>query len=56
MMGTLLPFIRPERVTLVASLPSEVTYPRFARESTRPSLPLRPILHVTETSDDRPTS
>lgn len=53
-MGTLLPFIRHDRVTLVASAPSEATYPRFARETARPSLPLRPTLHGTETGDDHP--
>lgn len=53
-MGTLLPFIRHGRVILVTSASSEATYPRFAREAARPSLPLRPTLHGTETANDHP--
>jgi len=53
-MGTLLPFVRPYGVALVTSIPNSVTFPRFARESTRPPQPLRPILHTTEIGDDHP--
>lgn len=54
MMGTLLPFVRPGRLSLVKSGSSALTFPRFAREKERPSLPLRPAFHTTETDDDRP--